>query len=123
MEKQFKLRVEITPDEARAVAKWCKKTLPSGFLPEDPRPAWDRVQRQLTYEGIVCRRYKRENAENQFSVLDAFQTKEWPHSIDSPFKLLDLTLRQTIFELNRGLEEASPIGFRVEKRRPAWYLR
>jgi hypothetical protein len=131
VEEHFRRRDEVTTDEAIDFARICSVTLPPGFLPEEPRPRWDRDNRQLWYQHILCRYYSRENARNQFAILDAFQKEDWPHSIDPPFKIdpvrqraaLEDTLRETVFRLNKGLDEASPIGFKVEELRPAWYRR
>lgn len=119
--ESFRVRREISPDDARVFAEICSKTLPPDFLPERPRPQWDRVQRRLSYQGMLCRHYPRENAENQFTILDAFQETEWPESVDSPFKR-DWTLRETTDGLNSGLDSGCPIRFKVVKKRPTWYI-
>jgi hypothetical protein len=120
MSETYRIRIEITTDEALTLAGIFSVPLPPDFLPEKPRPHWDRVRRQLSYQGILCRRYPRENAPNQFTILDTFQKAGWPNSIESPFKSV-WTLRETIDELNSSLDEASPIRFKVQKGRPAWY--
>jgi hypothetical protein len=84
------------------------------------RPHWDQAGLRLSYGAIQCRKYSRYNALNQFKILNAFQGAGWPRSVDSPFDD-QRTLRETIDDLNERLDKASPIRFRVEVRRPAWY--
>jgi hypothetical protein len=83
-------------------------------------PRWDFDTLTLWYEDTVCRHYKRRNAENQFAILEAFHTAEWARSVESPFGVDDRTLRETVDELNKGLDKASPMRFGIVKRRPVW---
>jgi hypothetical protein len=83
------------------------------------RPYWDLDRLRLSYGGTLCREYSRHNAENQFRILKAFQEAGWTHSVDSPFPT-QRVLRETIDDLNEGLDESSPIRFHIEERRPAW---
>jgi hypothetical protein len=82
-------------------------------------PRWDPDRLQLSYGETQCRQYSRRNARNQFLILKAFQEAGWPRSVDSPFKI-ERVLRETIDDLNEGLDKSSPIRFHVEERRPAW---
>jgi hypothetical protein len=86
------------------------------------KPRWDRDSRELWYGETLCRKYSRENASNQFLLLDTFQASSWHRSVDSPFKLVR-TLRETKDDLNGGLKETgSPIRFKVEEKKPTWFL-
>jgi hypothetical protein len=42
------------------------------------RPHWDGCTRTLSYQGVVLKRYRRNRAENQTLVLEAFEELEWP---------------------------------------------
>ena len=118
----YRIRVEISADEATSLAKICSVTLPPEFLPEKPRPNWNRNQRELSYRGKLCRRYPRENAPNQFDLLDAFQAASWTDAVESPFAK-KWTLSETIDGLNRGLDKGSPIHFHLKRGNPAWCVR
>jgi hypothetical protein len=84
------------------------------------RPRWDSDSRTLSVDRITCRHYTRRNADNQFTLLDAFENAGWPRSVDSPFKR-ERTLRDTTDELNGNLAPDSPIRFGVEERKPIWF--
>jgi hypothetical protein len=75
--------------------------------PGEPRPAWDRLKRELTYGGRRLRKY-RDLAEAQTAVLDTFQELQWDEVVDSPFppgKKGSSQLKNAIKNLNEGLEQ------------------
>jgi hypothetical protein len=75
--------------------------------PGEPRPAWDRLNREFTYGGRRLRKY-RDLAEAQTAVLDTFQELQWDGVVDSPFppgKKGSARLKNAIKNLNGGLEQ------------------
>jgi hypothetical protein len=77
-----------------------------------PKPHWDRHARNLSYEGIVCKRYDRA-APQQERVLASFEELDWPRRIDDPLdpgKLAD-----TIKDLQKALR-GSQITFERDGR-------
>jgi hypothetical protein len=111
----------LSESEAGELFREAGLPIPPKLIPVNPAtPRWDFDSLTLWYGETVCRHYRRRNAQNQFAVLDAFQNSGWTRSVESPFGLLDRTLRETIDELNSGLAEESPIRFAVDGRKPAW---
>jgi hypothetical protein len=65
------------------------------------RPVWDKRARSLTYAGRLVRQYTGKEGENQEAVLDAFEAKGWPPSVELS-ELAD-KLRDTVYDLNSDL--------------------
>jgi hypothetical protein len=60
------------------------------------KPHWDGETRELTFEGKVLRKFKRNPAERQTDLLEAFEKAAWSQAIDNPFpsaKKLNDTVR------------------------------
>jgi hypothetical protein len=99
------LGYELGPDGGPQAVVSGASTAPSGR--SEPRPAWDRLKRELTYGGRRLRQY-RDEAEAQIAVLATFQELQWKQVVDSPFpagKAGRGRLKNTIKNLNKGLEE------------------
>jgi hypothetical protein len=95
-----------------------------GARPSPPRsPRWDPITLTLWLGEVPIRRYKRHNAPNQFLVLEAFQRAGWSRVVESPFRSDQRRLRETIDDLNRGLDPLAPLQFTVDHRQPAWIFR
>jgi hypothetical protein len=105
---------EPPPAGQEASAK--DEPVPPPASEEQALPLWDREERELWYNGVLCRRFKRE-ATNQFAVLDAFQKDGWPERIVR-FSEED----QTVIDLNKGLIAGSPIRFRQTRRHIRWHV-
>jgi hypothetical protein len=90
-------------------------------LTEENRPQWDSATRKVTYQGIVCRRYRR-TAHNQFLILDQFQAEGWPPTTRNPFRD-EFQLKQTVKDFNNGLEQGSPLYLTIENRQAKWAIR
>ena len=74
--------------------------------PQERRPVWDRLKRELRVGGTVVKRFK-QAASNQVLVLDAFEEEGWPPRIDDPLPPRGEQDRKrrvhtTISNLNRG---------------------
>jgi hypothetical protein len=115
--------VEVTPTEvAEALKRGCQKRPPELVADLIRRPRWDRLKRELTFEGVTLRSYVKDNATNQFKLLDAFEECGWKRMVESPFKGDDRQLRETVDSLREGLPADCPVMFQVEQRRPVWDL-
>jgi hypothetical protein len=82
-------------------------------LHHPPKPAWDKLKRELTYETHRLRKYQ-DVAEAQIKVLDTFQELDWANVADSPFPASTKgksQLKNTIKNLNKGLEPGGVIEF------------
>jgi hypothetical protein len=119
MREPYIKRIEITSHEAIALAQICSVPIPPEFLPDKTRPHWDGNRRELSFGGRICRRYPRDNAPNQFRLLDEFQAAIWTDAVKSTFKK-KRTLSETIDGLNRGLSVDSPIRFHLKGGNAAW---
>jgi hypothetical protein len=82
-------------------------------------PLWDKQSRELKFASVLCLSYARE-APNQFTILDAFQSSDWPDTIAPSLQSEQLT--QTLRDMRKRLQKVSPIGFRLEKGRVRWVL-
>jgi hypothetical protein len=78
------------------------------------KPVWNKEMRELSWDGVLVRKYKKHPAHNQVRVLDAFQAAGWAATIENPFhvpKNLDVTnftielkkLNDTVRSLNNGM--------------------
>jgi hypothetical protein len=83
------------------------------------RPQWDRDDKKLWYGETVCREYSKV-ASAQFEILDAFQTRDWPPTVPSPWRD-EKKLRDTIGHIRGELVQNSPIRFEVRNMKPAWF--
>jgi hypothetical protein len=83
------------------------------------RPSWNREAKQLRYGETLCREYGRV-APEQFEILDAFELREWPPTVQTPWRD-EKKLRDTINHLNAKLLTDSPIRFEVRNMRPSWF--
>jgi hypothetical protein len=70
------------------------------------KPYWNERQRELTWNGVVIKRYKRNPAKNQVDLLEAFQRVGWPATLPDPFDDAR-KLNQTISDLNDALPEGT----------------
>jgi hypothetical protein len=80
---------------------------------EEPKPIWDKLNRELTYKGRRLRKY-RGLAKTQIQVLDTFQELNWVKVVDSPFPGTTKgknQLKNTIKNLNKRLEQEGVIEF------------
>jgi hypothetical protein len=71
--------------------------------PSNPvKPRWDGETRTLYWGNVEVRAYKRNPANRQIDLLEAFEAAGWPPTIPDPFR--DATrLRQTVANLNEKL--------------------
>lgn len=72
-------------------------------------PQWDGDARTLRFQGTVLTQYRRNRAENQMAVLDAFEEDGWPCSIDAPFH--ESKIRETVRSLNIAIGRTAAIRF------------
>jgi hypothetical protein len=87
--------------------------------PNPDVPCWNLATRRLTYQGVCCAEIRR-YAPRRFQLLDEFEAKGWPQSIESPFRGNDHLARQTVGDLNRNLTDGATIRFHFDNARPAW---
>ena len=79
---------------------------------DKPRPHWNELTRAL-YLGDKCiRRYNRGAATNQIDIIEEFERKDWPESVDDPFCDAN-KMRQTLYDLNKSLS-VETIRFRAD---------
>jgi hypothetical protein len=105
------LGCELGPDRwPQEVANRGSRT---GSKSEASKPAWDKLNRVLTYGGRRLRRYQA-SAQAQIAILDTFQELNWDNVVDSPFPATKNgrdQLKNAIKNLNMGLEPQGVIGF------------
>jgi hypothetical protein len=116
--------IEVPPEHVDRALRLYGQRRPDDLISSLARshPRWNRNKRELTFKGLIIRSYARDNAPNQFKLLDAFQASGWSHAIESPFKNDERQLRETVAHLQRDLAPDCPISFRVARRRPVWNL-
>jgi hypothetical protein len=81
--------------------------------PIEPKPHWDKLARELVYDGCLLRHY-RDPAEAQITILDTFEELSWPKVVDSPFPNTPTgkdQLNNAIKNLNAGLKQKDLIEF------------
>jgi hypothetical protein len=78
-----------------------------------PKPSWDRIKGELSFDGETVRRIRRIGvAKNVVRVLDTFQELGWPDRVDSPLSSPNSQKHHaTILSLNTDL---SRIRFRSD---------
>ncbi|WP_068420373.1 hypothetical protein [Planctomyces sp. SH-PL62] len=84
------------------------------------RPRWDQESRRLYLGTAICLEYAR-RADNQFILLEAFESARWPESIPSPFRSV-FQLNQTIKDIGRKLPKPAPLRFICGPNRAIWRL-
>jgi hypothetical protein len=82
-------------------------------------PSWEREAKQLWYGEILCREYRRV-APEQFEILDRFQVREWPKTVESPWRD-EKKLRDTVGHMNDAHLPDSRIRFEVFNMKPSWF--
>jgi hypothetical protein len=92
----------------------------TAFMPTSPspKPRWDQVRRELTFEGKLIKHY-RQLAPNQVLVLAAFEEDGWPVKIDDPLPqspgvVPKRRLRDTVRALNANHENGGLLKFRAD---------
>ncbi len=81
-------------------------------------PVWRLDSGLLEFRGEVIKRVRVAVATNVVLVLDEFQKRNWPGSIENPIKSVDpQTIHQTVRSLNDGL---SDIRFYALNERICW---
>ena len=117
------IRAGIILHRLKTLAHIAMETQGVSHLHNGKKPHWDRERRTLFYGADVIRKYKH-RAENQTTILDAFQEQGWPPSIKDPFTAWcndpQKRRRDTIDDLNEGI--TTHIGFSSDGtgKRIAW---
>jgi hypothetical protein len=99
------LSVYPGPDTGR-IARWRRGEPVLGSA----KPRWDKSdgKGRLFFGEILCRTYTKLKG-NQIEVLDAFQAAGWPATIRFPLEFAGIG--RTVADMNKELENASPIRF------------
>lgn len=104
--------------------------------PTLPKPKWDLSPRKATVDGkivkirqlmfanITLRSYTRENAVNQFKILNSLETNGWAGSIANPLEndKENIKADQTVDDINKNLIIDTPIRITIRKGRISWKL-
>jgi hypothetical protein len=81
------------------------------------KPHWDERCRQLSYGGVVCKKYKK-SAPDQHQILKEFEARGWPSRIENPLAPRE-KLRDTLKDLQRSVHD-SPLVFKRDGEEIIW---
>jgi hypothetical protein len=68
-----------------------------------PPPVWDDANATLLWRGDRIRCFRRQPAQNQIALIEAFHRARWAKIIPNPFRGDSEKLRQTVRDLNASL--------------------